>query len=262
MLENFGVFRYAERMESQLDIVQALRERYERRHRRGQGRHLQHGSHAGARARLHARPCGVMVQAGTRARGEPRRSLASCRLPRAATTSASSTIRSRAGTMARPSSRPRMSGHDEVPARGAQLLMQVALKIWRYDAVAGERALPRVRDRRARGGDAPRLPRHRQGPGRRHARVSQELPDDDLRLVRHAHGRRRRPRVQDADVRDRAGRARAGHLRDGEPSDRQGPRRGHGALLGEDPRRSAVARAGLLGSGRDRSTSSPRSAWT
>src|SRR4249919_4028428 len=30
MLENFGVFRYAERMESQLDIVQGLRERYER----------------------------------------------------------------------------------------------------------------------------------------------------------------------------------------------------------------------------------------
>ena len=29
MLENFGVFRYAERMESQLDIVQGLRERYE-----------------------------------------------------------------------------------------------------------------------------------------------------------------------------------------------------------------------------------------
>ena len=29
MLENFGVFRYAERMESQLEIIQGLRERYE-----------------------------------------------------------------------------------------------------------------------------------------------------------------------------------------------------------------------------------------
>jgi succinate dehydrogenase / fumarate reductase flavoprotein subunit len=29
MLENFGVFRYAERMESQLEIIQALRERYQ-----------------------------------------------------------------------------------------------------------------------------------------------------------------------------------------------------------------------------------------
>ena len=30
MLENFGVFRYAERMEQQLDVVQGLRERYQR----------------------------------------------------------------------------------------------------------------------------------------------------------------------------------------------------------------------------------------
>ena len=54
--------------------------------------------------------------------------------------------------------------HDEVPARGAQLLMKVALKIWRYDAVAGERALREYEI------DAPEeatlldCPRHRQGP--------------------------------------------------------------------------------------------------
>ena len=53
-----------------------------------------------------------------------------------------------------------------------------------------------VRGRRARGGDAARLPRHRQGPPRRHARLPQELPDDDLRLVRDADGRRGRARVQ------------------------------------------------------------------
>ncbi len=44
---------------------------------------------------------------------------------------------------------------------------------------------------------------------------------------------------------------RPGDLGDGEHADRQGPRRGHGALLGEDPRRPAVAPARLLGSGRE-----------
>ena len=42
------------------------------------------------------------------------------------------------------------------------------------------------------------VPRHRQGPPRRHARLPQELPDDDLRLLRDADGRRRRARLQDA----------------------------------------------------------------
>ena len=94
--------------------------------------------------------------------------------------------------------------HDEVAARGAHVLMQVALKIWRYDAVAGERALKEYEI------DAPEEATLLdcldivKDQRRRHARVPQELPDDDLRLVRDAHGRRRRPRVQDADVRDRA----------------------------------------------------------
>ena len=35
---------------------------------------------------------------------------------------------------------------------------------------------------------------------RRDARVPQELPDDDLRLVRDAHGRPRRARLQGADA--------------------------------------------------------------
>ena len=82
-------------------------------------------------------------------------------------------------------------------------------------------------------GDAARLPRHRQGPPGRLARLPQELPDDDLRLVRHAHGRRRGARVQDAHVRHRAQRPRPGRLGDGEPADRQGPRRRHGSLLGQ-----------------------------
>ncbi len=128
--------------------------------------------------------------------------------------------------------------------------MQVALKIWRFDAVGGAQAR-RLRDRRTGVGDAARRPRPHQGPGRRDARVSQELPDDDLRLVRDAHGRRRRPRLQDADVRHRPVRAHPGDLRDGEHADRQGPRHGHAALLGKDPRDVSVAAARLPGPGRE-----------
>ena len=127
--------------------------------------------------------------------------------------------------------------------------MQVALKIWRYDATSGERALQGVRDRRARGGDPSRLPRHRQGPPRRHARVPQELPDDDLRLLRHAHGRRGRARVQDAHVRDRAGGPRPDDLRDGQPAGAQGPRRRHGSVLGQVQGDEAVPPAGLRAAG-------------
>ena len=93
----------------------------------------------------------------------------------------------------------------------------------------------------------PRRARHRQGPGRRDARVPEELPDDDLRLVRDADGRPRGARLQGADAADRRGRSRARDLRDGEPADRQGPRRRHGAVLAEDARDEAVAAARLLG---------------
>ena len=53
-----------------------------------------------------------------------------------------------------------------------------------------------------------RRARHHQGPPGRDARVPQELPDDDLRLLRDAHGRPRGPRLQGADEADR----RAGHV--------------------------------------------------
>ena len=119
------------------------------------------------------------------------------------------------------------------------------LKIWRFNSRDRRARAAGVRGRRARGGDAARLPRHRQGPPRRDARLPQELPDDDLRLVRDAHGRRRRARLQDADVRDRAGRSRPGDLGDGEPADRQGPRRRHGSVLGEVPQRQPVPAARL-----------------
>ena len=114
----------------------------------------------------------------------------------------------------------------------------------------GPEGAARLRGRRARLGDAARRARHRQGPGRRLALVPQELPDDDLRLVRHAHGRRRRARVQDADVRDRRGRPHPGHLGHGQPPRRQGPRRRHGPVLGQDARGPAVPPARLPGSRR------------
>ena len=80
---------------------------------------------------------------------------------------------------------------------------------------------------------------------RRDARLPQELPDDDLRLLRDAHGRARRPRLQGADEADRRARPRAGDLGDGQPADRQGPRRRHGPVLAEGARRQALARARL-----------------
>ena len=125
--------------------------------------------------------------------------------------------------------------------------MQVGLKIWRFNARSGERELQEFEIRRARGGDAARLPRHRQGPARRLAGLSQELPNDDLRLLRHAHGRRRGARLQGAHVRRRERRSRPGHLGDGQPPDRQGPRRRHEAVLGEVQERRSLPAARLRG---------------
>ena len=62
----------------------------------------------------------------------------------------------------------------------------------------------------------------------------------DLRLVRHAHGRRRRARLQDArctPIVER--RPRPGDLGDGQPAGDQGPRRRHGSLLGTSSARSS-----------------------
>ncbi len=90
MLENFGVFRYAERMESQLDIVQGLRERYEHVVVEDKGdifnTDLTQALELGSMLDL----AWVHGAGRTRARGEPRRSLASCTTSPSATTSASS----------------------------------------------------------------------------------------------------------------------------------------------------------------------------
>ena len=114
------------------------------------------------------------------------------------------------------------------------------LALRRLDRRAGA---PAVRGRRLRRGDAARHARRREGQGRRHARLPQELPDDDLRLVRDARRRRRGARLQDADRGPRRRRPRARDLGDGEPADREGPRRRHGSVLAEDARDPAVPRA-------------------
>ena len=201
---------------------------------RGQGRGLQQRPDAGDRARQHARPRRVHAAGGHRAEGEPRRARAAARLSDARRRELHEALdhplgRRQARALLRRTSASRSTSRWRGSTR------------WRCRSgsrsgasTADRRARAAgVRDRRARGGDAARLPRHRQGQARRHARVPQELPDDDLRLVRHAHGRRRGARLQGAHVRDRSGGPRPGDLRDGQPADRQGPRRRHGAVLGQ-----------------------------
>src|SRR2546423_9447354 len=62
-----------------------------------------------------------------------------------------------------------------------------------------------------------------------------------------AYGGARGPRLQGAHKADRRRGPRPRDLGDGQPADREGPRRRHGALLGEVPRHEAVARPGLRG---------------
>ena len=193
---------------------------------------------------------------GSRARraGRP---FAPARLPRPRRRELSSSTRSRHWKDGKPTLV--LSGDDdEVAAREEEVLMAVdatahapektidiALKIWRLDATTGRRALREYEV------EAPEwatlldcLDLVKDQP-RRLARLSQELPDDDLRLVRHADGRRRRARLQDADVRHRDRRPRARDLGDGKPADRQGPRRRHGSLLGQVQGDEALPAAGL-----------------
>ena len=115
--------------------------------------------------------------------------------------------------------------------------MDVALKIWRYDCETGERELKRYEV------EAPDWATlldvldiiKDQVDGTLAYRKSCRM------MICGSCGMRmdgaRRARLQDAHVRHRPGRPRAGDLGDGQPADRQGPRRRHGALLGEDAAR-------------------------
>ena len=210
----------------------ALRERYEaRRRRRGQGRRLQQRPHPGDRARLPARHRRLHAhRRASRARraGAPTRGRTTSRT---ATTRTSSSTRSRAGWA---TGRALLQGSpdDEVGADGEEVLMQVGLKIWRYDSKTGERALREYEV------DAP----------------EEATLLDCLDIVKDKHdgslAYRKSCRMMICgscgmrmdggavlackvrDVRHRAGGARPRHLGDGQPADRQGPRRRHGAVLG------------------------------
>jgi hypothetical protein len=121
--------------------------------------------------------------------------------------------------------------------------MDVAIKIWRVDE-DGERDLVSYELEAPEWASARRArPHHDRHDGTLMA--PQELPYDDLRLLRDAHGRPRSARLQGAHEADRPERPRPGDLADGEPADHQGPRRRHGPVLAEDPRRQALARLGL-----------------
>ena len=141
MLENFGVFRYARRDGAAARDHRGPARALRARRRRGQGRRLQHRPHAGDRARLHARPrLGRWCRRDSRAR----RAAAPTRdrpTSPSATTRASSSTRSRAGRTTRPELSYQEVRMTKWQPEVRTLLMQVALKIWRYDAVAGERAL-------------------------------------------------------------------------------------------------------------------------
>src|SRR6266496_75666 len=104
--------------------------------------------------------------------------------------------------------------HTELAPAPGSTTIELAVKIWRYDAESGEKELKRY---------------------------EVEAPDwvtllDVLDIIKH---------LQDAHVRHREVRARARHLTDGKPAGAQGPRRRHEPVLGQDPRDEALARPGV-----------------
>ena len=104
----------------------------------------------------------------------------------------------------------------------------------------------RLRDRRQRH----RARRSHQDPrgDRRIAGAAMLLPERDLRLLRHARERPGHARVQHEDHRRAALERRPRRRRaDGQHGPRQGPRRGLRPVLGQGPRRQAVAPAGRPG---------------
>ena len=143
--------------------------------------------------------------------------------------------------------------------RGA---VKVELKIWRYDASTGERALRSTRST---------SPRRRRCSTR--STSSRTSVDGSLAYrkscrmmicgscgMRVDGGAVLACKTRIADV--VAGRPRAGDLGDGQPADREGPRRRHGSVLAEDARRPAVPGAAATTGRPRRRTSSRRSRWT
>ena len=155
MHENFGVFRRedadAQAGGDRRRPARALRAR----DRRGQGQRLQQRPHPGAGARLPARAGRVHGSVRHRAEGEPRCARAAARLSRPRRRELHAAHAGHDG------GRPAAGGleardHDQVAAPGKDVLVRsdlapapgsttidVALKIWRYDAETGEKELKR-----------------------------------------------------------------------------------------------------------------------
>ena len=123
-------------------------------------------------------------------------------------------------------------------------LMDVALKIWRFDPETGERVL-RGYEVEAPSGPASSMSSTSSRTRSTARSPPQELPDDDLRLLRDAHGRPCRARLQGADEADRRPRPRSRHLADGQHARPQGSRRRHEAVLDEGQEHEALGRDGL-----------------
>ena len=134
-------------------------------------------------------------------------------------------------------------------ARGEEVLSDAGpLKIWRYDAVSGQKALKEYEV------EAPEWVTLLDVLDLIKDKVDGTLAyrKSCRMMICGSCGMRMDGAavlVQDAHVRHRPVRPRAGDLSDGEPPGREGPRRGHGALLGQDPRGSAVARLGYADPG-------------
>ena len=135
MLENFGVFRYPERMEKQIEVIGELKARHDRGHRgRGQGLRVQQRPDAGDRAGLPPRPRRGDAPGRPRAAGVARCPLAPLRLPGARRRELPQALDHALGRR-RAAALLRRRADDEVGADGEVLLMNVELKIWRYDAL-------------------------------------------------------------------------------------------------------------------------------
>src|SRR4051794_17290266 len=111
-----------------------------RRRRRGQGRPLQYRPDAGDRGRVLPRPCCVHAAGRDRAQGEPRRACASTRLSDARRRELHEALDHALGRRA-PGAVVCAGALHEVRTPGEEVLVQVALKIWRYDSATGDRAL-------------------------------------------------------------------------------------------------------------------------
>ena len=125
MHENFGVFRREEQMQRQGEIVDGLRERYEKVVVEDKGDVFNSRPDAGARARVPARARGLHGRLRPRAQGEPRRPRAPVRLPRPRRRELPP---AHARDLGRRRGRARLEAgdDDEVDAAGADVLMRWA----------------------------------------------------------------------------------------------------------------------------------------